>query len=79
MEGEEYMQKNVETTVGVPYPLGVSYQNQTLNFAYISEHDNCGVILYDKVTKNQIGKYLLIQYNLVILHTFHRTRRVKCS
>ncbi len=57
MEGEEYMQKIVETTVGVPYPLGVSYQNQTLNFAYISEHDNCGIILYDKVTKNQIGKY----------------------
>lgn len=51
------MQKIDETTIGLPYPLGVSYQNQILNFAYISDCDNCGVILYDKETKNQIGKY----------------------
>lgn len=39
-----------------PYPLGAHYENGKIRFAFVSGHESCGVLLYDKRTGELLDK-----------------------
>lgn len=39
---------HIQAAAGRPYPIGVSYYGNSINFSFICEEEDCGLILYTK-------------------------------
>lgn len=52
-------------TKGTPLPLGVQANKDGINFAYVSATENCGVVLFDRKTKNEFARLPFLKENRV--------------
>lgn len=43
----------IEITKGVPYPLGIHEDASGINFAYVSSSSDCGIVLYEKKSREE--------------------------
>lgn len=51
------MQSQYHLTKGEPYPLGVSVYQNKVNFAVVmNTREECGVLLYDKLSKKEVAR-----------------------
>lgn len=46
----------IQTTTGRPYPIGVSYYDNGVNFSFPCEQEDCGLILYQKGSWEEIQR-----------------------
>lgn len=57
IEQERSAALKISVKKGTPYPLGVSAKGEGFNFAYVSNTENCGVVLYKRGSRREWKRF----------------------